>query len=139
LPGPLPAAVIAWFDALPGEAGDESRTDQYCRLPEPAALGIKVRAGAKVEIKLRTQELGMRGFRERARGRVEHWEKWSFPLDPAQSDAEDLSQPAGAWISVEKTRRSRPFHVTADGACAPGEGSVSDGGFPSRRRHSWSD
>src|SRR3990172_2595340 len=91
-PGACPAAVLAWFDALPGVSWPETRADHYLRPHEPAALGIKVRAGAKVEIKQRLEDLGVREFGAGVRGSVDAWTKWSFGLDPKDHGTDDLDR-----------------------------------------------
>lgn len=52
LPGPLPAAVAAWFGAVASDARTERRTDRYL-VPESEAVGQKHREG-RAEVKTRT-------------------------------------------------------------------------------------
>lgn len=96
-PGPVPATVQAWFEALGPRVEPEARTDRYL-VPASDGLGVKLREGA-VEPKRRTARLGplQAGACE---GTVEAWAKWSFPRS-------DDGVPGDGWVEVAKTRRQR--------------------------------
>jgi hypothetical protein len=113
-PGQLDTAMAEWLGRFPGQP--ESREDTYLVRPRMRGLSVKVRAGQALEVKVYR---GSPGILEvgRARGRLQYWQKWSFPFRPLSQD----SSPAG-WQPVTKTRRlsrftlaGRPVRVTAPG------------------------
>jgi hypothetical protein len=106
LPGPLPDQLVEWFGGGP----PERRVDRY--LVAGADLGVKVRGGAALELKVRERGLGPRRWGDRAAGRLEAWSKWTFPLQ-ASWDERSLGE---AWVEVEKTRRMRRFAVEPAGS-----------------------
>jgi hypothetical protein len=124
--GLLPEVVLAWFDGLPGETFAEERTDVYCRVPDSSALSIKVRAGARVEVKTE-RDLGLRTFREGVVGRVGQWAKWSFNLDRENPGPADVTRAPGIWHTLAKLRRSRGYHIGPGGLVTPAGGTVGDG------------
>ena len=71
LPGPLPDAVGAWFDAVASDARHASRTDRYL-VPEGEAVGRKWREG-RAEVKTRTHVGAEAVACGRAAGTPEHW------------------------------------------------------------------
>jgi hypothetical protein len=77
LPGPPGAAVAHWFARF--EPAVESREDTY--LPEPRLPGtsVKLRNGRVLEVKVCQGSPGILEVTGRARGRLESWDKWSFP------------------------------------------------------------
>lgn len=114
LPGPLPEAVVRWFEAAAGARGWEARTDHYVRTAA-ADLGVKTRggnpsagSGQAVEAKRRTARLGEERFTDEAVGRLERWRKWSFPTDTPALSGDD-------WVAVHKRRLNCPFAVDAGG------------------------
>jgi hypothetical protein len=115
-PGQLEAAVARWFGRLP--AGTESREDTYLLDPPLPGLSVKVRGGGVLEVKVYRGSPGIIEVASRARGRLEFWQKWSFPFSPLSPGSGD---PPG-WRSVRKRRRisrfsaaSRPIVATAAG------------------------
>lgn len=113
-PGTAPGPLARLARPSPGDLGQgrtERRTDHYLLQATTSLLGIKVRAGADFEVKLRTQDLGPIELHEGVEGRLEAWSKWSFPLEG--NDQEDLG--AGAWIGVEKIRVPRKFAAARRG------------------------
>jgi hypothetical protein len=87
LPGPLEAAVTGWFARFP--AGVESREDIYLADPPLRGLSVKLRQGRALEVKVYQGSPGALEVTGRARGRLESWDKWSFPCDvPARGSAE---------------------------------------------------
>ena len=98
-PGQLEAAVAGWFARFP--AGTESREDTYLLDPSLPGLSVKIRGGRALEVKAYRGNPGILQVAGRARGLIEAWQKWSFPLSPGSQDGGD---PAG-WRPVRKRRR----------------------------------
>jgi len=115
-PGQLEAAVTRWFGRFP--AGTESREDTYLLDPLLRGMSVKVRGGGALEVKVYRGSPGILEVAGRARGRLESWQKWSFPVSPLSPGSGD---PPG-WRPVRKRRRisrfspaSRPIVATAAG------------------------
>jgi hypothetical protein len=106
-PGQLEAAVAGWFGRFP--AGTESREDTYLLDPQLPGLSVKVRGGGALEVKVYRGSPGILEVAGRARGRMESWQKWSFPFSPPSHDSGD---PAG-WRPVRKTRRISRFSLAS--------------------------
>ena len=79
-PGELETAVARWFGRFP--AGTESREDTYLLDPRLPGLSVKVRGGGALEVKAYRGSPGILEVAGRARGRMESWQKWSFPVSP---------------------------------------------------------
>jgi len=90
-PGPLDAAVAGWFGRFPARA--ESREDTYLLDPPLRGLSVKVRAGRALGVKVYHGSPGILAVAGRARGRLQSWQKWSFPS--ARSTPAVASRPAG--------------------------------------------
>ena len=90
-PGQLEAAVAGWFGRFP--AAVESREDAYLLDPQLRGLSVKIRAGGALEVKMYHGSPGILEVAGRARGRMESWQKWSFPLSPPSQDS--AGPPAG--------------------------------------------
>lgn len=108
-PGRLPEHVSDWFLQAQFPVSTESRTDLYLDLPGRLDMGVKLRAGSLLEVKVRTGVHTEPGLPEGFEGRVESWTKWGFSLHQTEST------PGGGqrdWISAAKTRLSR-FHTVA--------------------------
>jgi hypothetical protein len=101
--GQLESAVASWFGRFP--AGTESREDSYLLDPQLPGLSVKVRGGGALEVKVYRGSPGILKVAGRARGRMEYWQKWSFPFSPLSPDSGD---PAG-WRPVRKRRRISRF------------------------------
>jgi hypothetical protein len=118
-PGQLEAAVAGWFGRFP--AGTESREDTYLLDPDLRGLSVKVRGGGALEVKVYRGSPGILQVAGRARGRMESWQKWSFPFRPLSPGGGD---PAG-WRPVRKRRRVSRFSLASGrvvaGAPGPGE------------------
>ena len=84
-PGQLEAAVAGWFGRFP--AGTESREDTYLLDPRLPGLSVKVRGGGALEVKAYRGSPGILEVAGRARGRMESWQKWSFPVSPPSPDS----------------------------------------------------
>jgi hypothetical protein len=106
--GPVPEALIGWL----GPFADwiERREDRYLVDPAAPELGVKIKAGVQLDLKAFRGSLG-RLTVPGGRGRLELWEKWSFPLHAS------ALPPANAtgWLALEKTRRRRSFGVGDNG------------------------
>ena len=113
-PGQLQTAVAAWLERFPAEI--QSREDTYLVDPQLRGLSVKIRGGAALEVKVYRGSPGILDLPGRARGRMESWQKWSFPFSPLGQDSGDLA----GWRPVRKRRRiSRISPVAARG---PGPG-----------------
>jgi hypothetical protein len=76
---------------------------------------VKIRGGTALEVKMYQGSPGILEVAGRAMGRMECWQKWSFPCD--RLGREDAGP--DCWIPVHKKRRVSRFSL-ADGqaACA---------------------
>ncbi len=117
-PGQLEAAVARWFGRFPATA--ESREDTYLLDPQLRRLSVKVRGSRALEVKAYRGSPGLLEVTGRARGRLESWQKWSFPFSPLSPGSGD---PPG-WRPVRKRRRISRFSPASgpDVARAPGPG-----------------
>jgi hypothetical protein len=106
-PGQLEAAVTGWFGRFPARV--ESREDRYLLDPQLRGLSVKVRGGGALEVKVYRGSPGILEVPGRARGRLESWQKWSFPCGPLSLDSVD---PAG-WRPVSKRRRISRFALAS--------------------------
>ena len=106
-PGRLEAAVAGWFGRFPARM--ESREDTYLLDPPLRGLSVKVRGGGALEVKVYRGSPGILKVPGRARGRLESWQKWSFPFSPPRQDRGD---PAG-WRPVRKRRRISQFSLAS--------------------------
>jgi hypothetical protein len=102
-PGPLAAAVAGWFGRFP--AATEAREDIYLLEPPLHGLSVKIRGGGALEVKAYRGSTGFLELADRARGRLESWQKWSFPISPLRYDS---GTPPG-WQPVRKKRRISRF------------------------------
>jgi hypothetical protein len=103
-PGQLAAAVAGWFGRFPARV--ESREDTYLLDPPLPGLSVKVRGGKALDVKVSRGSPGMLEVAGRARGRMESWQKWSFPFGPLSPGCGD---PASGWRPVRKRRRISRF------------------------------
>ena len=106
-PGQLKAAVAGWFGRFPARM--ESREDIYLLDPLLRGLSVKVRGGGALEVKVYWGSPGILEVAGRARGRLESWQKWSFPFSPLSPGSGD---PPG-WRPVRKRRRISRFSLTS--------------------------
>jgi hypothetical protein len=114
--GPLQTAVAGWFGRFP--ARTESREDAYLLDPQLPGLSVKVRGGGALEVKVYRGSPGILDVAGCARGRMEAWQKWSFPFGPLRQDRGD---PAG-WQLVRKRRRISRFPLASGPVAARGPG-----------------
>ncbi len=113
LPGRLDAAVAGWFGRFPAET--ESREDTYLVNRDWRGLSVKVRAGRALEVKMYHGTVGPLEVPGRARGRIQAWQKWSFPVGPLSQEGDGLP----GWTVIRKRRRISRFRL-ADGGIAAG-------------------
>jgi hypothetical protein len=102
-PGRLETAVTGWFGRFP--IGTESREDSYLLDPQLPGLSVKIRGGRSLEVKKYHGSPGILEVAGRARGRLESWQKWTFPVS---SVGQYGGYPAG-WRPVRKRRRISHF------------------------------
>jgi hypothetical protein len=117
-PGQLETAMAGWFGRFPAET--QSREDTYLLDPQLHGLSVKVRGGVALEVKVYRGSPGILEVAGRARGRMESWQKWSFPVAPLSPDSGDLP----GWRPVRKMRRISRFSLASGpvAAQAPGLG-----------------
>jgi len=110
--GLLETAMREWFARFP--AATETRTDAYLLQPRLAGLSVKLRDGARMDVKSYLGSPGVIDLPRRCRGRLESWRKWSFGYEPAgPGDA----LPPG-WVMVRKRRHRSRFPLGAGGCVA---------------------
>ena len=103
--GRLETAMAGWFGRFP--AGVQAREDTYLLDPQLRGLSVKIRGGGALEVKAYRGSPGILEVAGRARGRMESWQKWSFPFTPPSRDSGD---PVG-WRQVHKKRRISRFSL----------------------------
>jgi hypothetical protein len=119
--GPVPEAMISWLGPFADPI--ERRHDRYFVDPADPDLGVKIRDTALLDLKASRGSPGRLSVPGAGRGRLELWEKWSFPLhESAVASADDPG-----WLGLEKSRRRRSFSVGDDGVV---ERSVSEAALP---------
>ena len=118
-PGQLEAAVAGWFGRFP--AAMESREDTYLLDPQLRGLSVKVRGGGALEVKVYRGSPGILDVAGRARGRMESWQKWSFPV--ARSARTAGSRPAGGRYARGGGSAGSHWPAGRIAARAPGPGS----------------
>ena len=118
VPGQLETAVAGWFTRFPAEM--EAREDIYLLDPQLRGLSVKVRGSGALEVKVYHGSPGILDVAGRARGRMESWQKWSFPCGLLSHAGAD---PAG-WRLVRKRRRVSRFPLASEpsGMRVPGVG-----------------
>jgi hypothetical protein len=117
-PGQLDTAVAEWFGRFPAET--QSREDTYLLDPQLRGLSVKIRGGAALEVKVYRGSPGILYLPRCARGRMESWQKWSFPIAALRQDSDYLA----SWRPVRKRRRITRFSLASRpvSAQAPGLG-----------------
>jgi hypothetical protein len=104
-PGQLEPAVAEWLERFPAES--QSREDTYLVDPQLRGLSVKVRGGVALEVKVYCGSPGILNLAGRARGRMESWQKWSFPVSLLGQDSGD----SPGWRPVRKRRRISRFSL----------------------------
>jgi len=120
-PGRLPVLLAERLEPF-GE-GVEVREDAYLTDLALPNLSVKVRGGVQLDVKAFRHSPGRLSLPGGTRGRLEVWEKWSFPLASAPRTLFD----GASWTRVEKARRRRSFAVADDGLI---ERPLADAGAP---------
>jgi len=117
-PGRLAAEVTGWFGRFPAET--QALEDAYLLDPYLPGLSVKVRERRALEVKVYRGSPGLLEVAGRALGRLESWQKWSFPCDPPSRDSGDTA----GWRLVSKRRRISQFSLSGGPprARAPGPG-----------------
>jgi len=105
-PGPVPRPLLELLGPFE-ESAIERREDRYLLVPVAPLLSVKVRDRVQLDVKARHRRLGALHLDNDVHGRLEMWEKWSFPL------AEALEVAGG--LTLRKLRRKRVFAMV-DGA-----------------------
>jgi hypothetical protein len=109
--GRLPAVLAERLG--PFREALEVREDCYLTDPALPNLSVKIRGGAEFDVKVFRHSPGRLSLPGGTRGRLEMWEKWSFPLAGGPWRLPD----GASWTRVEKVRRRRSFAL-ADGVLA---------------------
>lgn len=104
IPGVLTPEMIDWFG--PPATRSETRRDSYLLDRTQPGLGVKLRGGSQLDVKVGGGDPAVLTVPGRAQGRLGQWRKWSFPIRAADRARE----PAG-WTTVEKRRRLRFFSL----------------------------
>jgi len=105
LPGQVPNAMIEWLG--PFADAVEDREDQYLVNPSSDDLGVKIRGAIQLDLKTFQGSPGTVSVPGGGQGRLEIWEKWSFPLNAGAHPPADAS----SWLTVQKVRRRRSFRL----------------------------
>ncbi len=88
----------------------EEREDRYLIEPSVPELGVKIKGGLQLDLKTLRGSPGELALPTGIRGRLERWEKWTFPLRDAAVPPAD----AAAWLALEKVRHRRSFRVLGE-------------------------
>jgi hypothetical protein len=104
-PGEADIAIARWFMRFPGET--RAFEDIYLLNPHLPALSVKIRSRRAFEVKAYRGSPAILDMAGRARGPLQSWQKWSFPLGP---DSPPATAPDG-WMRVQKTRRISHFSL----------------------------
>ncbi len=115
-PGQLETAVAEWLERFPAES--QSREDAYLVDPQLHGLSVKVRGGLALEVKVYRGSPGILDLAGRARGRMESWQKWSFPVNSPGQASGDLP----GWRPVRKRRRICRFSLASGPVANDGAG-----------------
>ena len=102
-PGQLETAVARWFERFPAET--QSREDTYLLDPQLRGLSVKVRGGSALDVKVYRGSRGILYLPGRARGRMESWQKWSFPFS---RPADKSWHAPKSWASSRGARWNSP-------------------------------
>jgi hypothetical protein len=103
-PGTLRDDVLQWLGPFDDEL--EERQDRYLVAATPD-LSVKIRGGTQLDLKVFRGSPGTLETPVAVRGRLEFWERWSFPLGANTLPLVDVP----AWLTIEKVRRRRSFRV----------------------------
>lgn len=111
-PGELAGVMAGWFARFPAET--TVLEDAYLLDPHLPGLSVKVREGRALEVKVYRGSPGLLEVAGCARGRLDSWQKWSFPHGPAGLGSGD----SAGWRVVSKRRRISWFSLAGGPAKA---------------------
>jgi hypothetical protein len=121
--GPLDVAMRRWFERIP--VTTEVREDAYLDEPWWDDLSVKIRGDVSLEVKARVERLGEVVLAPSARGRLESWQKYSFPFGPQTNRATDSARwkrvrkvRTMAWYRRDRWLTGRPPETSPDPTCA---------------------
>jgi hypothetical protein len=120
--------LCTWFDDRFGTVGPENRTDRYLVLPARGAVGIKLREGAGLEIKVQSREPRHVSLTPAVQGVLEWWVKWSSWDSEVGAAMMRASRTHTRWIDVSKRRRLWPLPVDRAVSSPHGAGGALGGG-----------
>ena len=106
--GALTTSMIDWFGA--SSIDIETREDVYLVAEGVRGLSVKIRGGTQLDLKVARGSRGVLAVPGRARGELESWQKWAFPLPSMPEGTIGLAD----WIPVRKVRRIRMFSRAGD-------------------------
>jgi hypothetical protein len=112
-PGKVPEEIGDWFNRSAFEHRPGVRTDTYLVYPTAEAAGVKFREN-RFEIKTFVKTLDGLSIRERIRGRMEVWEKWSMEGVSVAGLFADTGGEPDIWIDVRKRRTTRVFSTEGE-------------------------
>lgn len=115
--GELAGVVDGWFARFPTEM--TVLEDAYLLDPHLPGLSVKMREGRALEVKAYRGSPGRLEVAGRARGRLESWQKWSFPHGPVGRGGGG----SAGWRAVSKRRRISRFSLAGGPAKAGDRGS----------------
>jgi hypothetical protein len=101
--------MLAWLGPFRDQI--EEREDRYLVEPSIPELGVKIKGGVQLDLKALKGSPGELALPGGVRGRLELWEKWTFPLRASAIPAPEAS----AWLALEKVRHRRSFRVVGAG------------------------
>ena len=104
-PGQVPEAMIGWLGPFTDQI--ERREDRYLVDPSCPDLGVKIKGAVQLDLKAFRGSPGELAVPGGGRGRLEIWEKWTFPLDGRPPPPSDAS----GWLTLRKLRRRRSFRL----------------------------
>ena len=107
-PGALATSMIDWFGPFLEQV--ESREDDYLVGQQIQGISVKIRGGAQLDMKVAGGSHGVLDIPGRARGHLQSWKKWSFPIPPVA----EMDVGSADWVRVGKIRRIARFSF-ADG------------------------
>ncbi len=107
-PGPLATSMIDWFTPFLEQV--ESREDEYLVGQQIQGISVKIRGGAQLDMKVASGSHGVLDVPGRARGHLQSWKKWSFPIPLVP----EMGVGSADWVRVGKIRRIGRFSF-ADG------------------------
>src|SRR4051794_17396553 len=115
--GVLPEEAKSWFEAV-DEQKEDSSGDSYLVFPGCETIGVKLRDGAKFEIKARRFGPKIIEPVKSVVGKTDCWVKWS-PDFELTGELKRAMTEESHWIDVDKTRWLRRYEIK--GGASPSE------------------